>query len=153
MLVRTFIFILSLILSSSLWAAEVTCYYTLVKDNCWTDYNVSVDVMDAVTAKVLTTVTVPAKKSWIRQTFPCTPGQKLIYEAQFSPVFWQNDVGKTYIAKNYWSLPHSINPGDSAWNVTVCFSSDFSLVPLPPKGSGNCSCDFSDIPAIPPKKI
>ena len=152
MLARTFIFIFSLISSSALWA-EITCYYTLVKDDCWTKYDVSVDVMDALSAKILTTVTVPIGKSWIRQTFPCEPGQKLMYRARFSPIFWQSDEGKTYTAKNYWSLPNSINPGDSAWNVTVCYSSDFSLVPLPPNAPGNCSCNFNDIPAIPPKKI
>ncbi|QMT60954.1 MULTISPECIES: hypothetical protein [unclassified Legionella] len=152
MLVRTFILISSLISSSSLWA-EITCYYTLVKDNCWIKYDVSVDVMDAVSAKILTTITVPVGKSWTRQTFPCEPGQKLMYQARFSPIFWQSDEGKTYLAKNYWSLPNTINPGDSAWNVTVCYSSDFALVPLPPNAPGNCSCDFNDIPAIPPKKI
>lgn len=152
MLAKTFILILSLILSSSLWA-NITCYYTLVKDSCWTKYDVSVDVMDAVSAKVLTTVTVPAGKSWMRQTFPCDAGQKLMYRAQFSPVFWESDKGKTYIAKNYWSLPNTINPGDSAWNVTVCYPNDFAQVPLPPDVSGNCSCNLDDIPTIPPKKI
>jgi hypothetical protein len=152
MLAKTFILILSLISSSSLWAS-ITCYYTLIKDSCWTKYDVSVDVMDALSAKVLTTVTVPAGKSWTRQTFPCEPGQKLMYRAQFSPVFWDSDRGKTYAAKNYWSLPNTINPGDSAWNVTVCYPNDFAQVPLPPDVSGNCSCSFDNIPAIPPKKI
>lgn len=86
MLARYVIFIFSLISSSSLWA-EITCYYTLVKDNCWIKYDVSVDVMDAISAKTLTTVTVPIGKSWTRQTFPCQPGQKLMYRARFSPIF------------------------------------------------------------------
>lgn len=98
MLARTSIFIVSLISSSSPWAA-ITCYYTLVKDNCWTKYDVSVDIMDAATNKILKTITVPNGKSWSRQTFPCDPGQKLIYRAQFSPVFWESDKGKTYMAK------------------------------------------------------
>lgn len=152
MLARTFIFILSLISSSPIWAS-IACYYTLIKDNCWDKYNVFVDVMDAKSAKVLTTITVPIGKSWTRQTFPCEPGQKLIYRAYFSPIFWDSDKGKTYIAKNYWSLPSKINPGDSAWNVTVCFASDFSQVPLPPDAAGHCSCSFDGIPEIPPKKI
>ncbi|KTC90590.1 hypothetical protein OQJ18_00920 [Fluoribacter dumoffii] len=152
MLARIFIVIPGLIFSSSLWAS-ITCYYTLVKDNCWTKYNVVVDVMDATSSNSLTTVTVPAGKSWIRQTFPCDPGQKLMYRAKFSPVFWESDKDKTYMAKNYWSLPNVINPGDSAWNVTVCFPNDFGQVPMPPEGSGNCGCNFDNIPAIPPKKL
>src|SRR5689334_14957516 len=103
------------LLANPTWA--ITCYYTLVKDNCWAKYNVSVEVKDAVSAKTLTTVTVPAGKSWTRGTFPCeTNGQKLMYQAQFSPSIWESEKGKVYAAKNFWSLPNEINAGDSAWN-------------------------------------
>ncbi|MBI2785523.1 MAG: hypothetical protein HYX60_04120 [Legionella longbeachae] len=151
MLKRVFILILSFLSSSSLWA--ITCYYTLAKDNCWLKYNVFVDVMDSTTDKVLTTVTVPAGKLWVRQTFPCEPGGKLMYRARFTPAIWENEIGKTYTARNYWSLPNNVNPGETAWNISVCFPSDFSQVPLPPDASNNCKCDFNNIPIIPPKKI
>ena len=151
MLKRIFILILGMISSNPLWA--ITCYYTLIKDNCWTKYNVSVNVMDATTAKVLITVTIPTGQSWARQTFSCEPGQKLMYNAQFSPLIWESDKDKIYPAKNYWSLPDTVNPGDSAWNLTVCYSSDFSQVPLPPEAVSNCQCTMDDIPLIPPKKI
>ena len=151
MLLRAFILSLGLVISSPLWA--ITCYYTLAKDNCWTKYNVSEDVMDAATGKVLTTVIVPAGKSWIRQTFPCVPGEKLMYRAQFSPIIWESEKGKVYYAINYWSLPNNVNAGDSAWNVSVCYPADFGQVPLPPEATNTCKCDFSNIPAIPPKKI
>ncbi|MFT4058123.1 MAG: hypothetical protein QM652_01090 [Legionella sp.] len=143
---------LSGIVSSPIWA--ITCYYTLAKDNCWLKYNVSVDVMDAVSAKVLTTVTIPAGQAWSRVTFPCeTNGQKLLYHAQFSPLIWESEKGKIYVSKNYWSLPNGVKPGDSAWNVSVCYPSDFSEVPLPPEATNTCKCDFSSIPEIPPKQL
>lgn len=148
---RIFMASLSLLLSNSLWA--ITCYYTLVKDNCWSKYTVTVDVMDAPTSKVLTTVVLPPGKSWVRQTFPCDAGAKLMYRAQFSPSIWESDKDQIYYAKNYWSLPNDVNPGDSAWNVSVCYPSDFSQVPFPPEATGTCKCDFDDIPAIPPKTI
>ena len=152
MLQRLLILSISWLFASPLWA--IMCYFTLVKDNCWIKYNVSVDVMDAVTAKVLTTVTVPAGKPWARVTFPCeTNGQKLMYHAQFTPSIWESEKGKVYSARNYWSLPNEVNAGDSAWNVSVCYPSDFSEVPLPPEASGTCKCDFSVIPDIPPKQL
>jgi hypothetical protein len=152
MWLRMVILSLSCIFTSPLWA--ITCYYTLAKDNCWLRYNVSVDVMDALSAKVLTTITVPAGKSWGRVTFSCeTNGQKLMYRARFTPSIWESEKGETYLAKNYWSLPNSVKPGDSAWNVSVCYPSDFSEVPLPPEATGTCKCDFSGIPEIPPKQL
>lgn len=142
---------LSLISSTPLWA--FTCYYTLAKDNCWAKYNVTVEVLDAATAKVLTTVVVPAGTPWVRQEFSCEVGEKLMYRARFSPIIWESEKGKAYSAKNYWSLPNEMKPGDSAWNVSVCYPADFSQVPLPPEAGGTCKCDFDSIPAIPPKKI
>jgi len=103
MFIRLITLSLSLMSSSSLWA--FTCYYTLAKDSCWTNYNVSVDVMDAVTDTVLTTVVVPSGKNWTRQAFDCQPGQKLMYKAIFSPIIWESEKGKVYPAKDYWSLP------------------------------------------------
>jgi hypothetical protein len=140
------------LLTSPTWGA-VTCYYTLVKDNCWLKYTISVDVMEAASAKILTTVTVPAQKSWTRVTFPCEKGQKLMYHARFLPSIWESEKGKVYSAKNFWSLPNEINAGDSAWNVSVCYPADFSEVPIPPEATGNCKCDFSVIPEIPPKQL
>lgn len=150
MLIRLFILSLSLMFTSPLWA--ITCYYTLVKDNCWLKYNVSVKVMDGISGDVLTTVTVPAGQAWTRTIFPCkTNGQKLIYSAQFTPSIWDREKGKIYSAKNSWSLPNVVHPGDTAWNVSVCFSADFSELPMTPEATNSCTCDFKSIPAIQPQ--
>ncbi|WP_058535751.1 hypothetical protein [Legionella saoudiensis] len=152
MFMRLIILSLTYLFASPLWA--ITCYYTLAKDNCWLKYDVTVEVMDAVSAKVLTSITVPAGQAWGRVTFPCeTNGQKLMYRARYSPIFWESEKGKVYSAKNYWSLPNEIKSGDSAWNVSVCYPTDFAAVPLPPEATNNCQCDFSTIPAIPPKQL
>ncbi len=149
MLLRLCILSLSSLITSPLWA--ITCYYTLAKDNCWLKYNVSVQVIDALTTKVLTTVTVPAGQSWARVTFPCEIGQKLTYHAQFTPFIWESEKHKVYEAKNYWSLPNAVHPGDTAWNVSVCYSSDFSEVPMTPEATNSCACDFKSIPIIKPQ--
>ncbi len=130
-----------------------TCYFTLVKDSCWANYNVSVDVLDSNKGQVLTTVTAPKGKQWGRESFTCSAQQKLNYSARFAPVFWQSDVGKTYAAKEYISLPAALTTGQTAWTLSACYPSDFSLVPLPPDASGNCQCDYKTVPAVPTQHL
>lgn len=124
-----------------------SCFLTLVKDSCWTNYTVSMDVIDAATLKTLFTVTAPSGQSWARQEFTCTPKQVLLYVSRFSPVFWHNDEGKTYPGLRNWTLPSTVNPGERAWTIPVCFPAEFSQVPFPPDAKGNCACDFDSIPA------
>lgn len=130
-----------------------TCYITLAKTNCWKDYTVSADVINSATGGTMTTVTVPQGTLWARQIFDCEAAQKLMYIARFSPIFWAKDKGKTYSALNFWSLPDAIHPGDSAWNISVCYPNDFALTPIPPQATSNCACDFTSIPVIPPKQL
>jgi hypothetical protein len=141
--------ILGFATSDSSWAFD--CYYTLAKNDCWTSYSVTVDVIDAETATVLTKVTVPPGTSWVRQAFNCTPGQALTYKATFSPIIWESDKNKIYTPKRFAILPKTIKSGATAWDVAVCFPADFSGVPFPPKAIGNCKCDFDSIPKIAPK--
>jgi len=129
------------------------CYFTLAKDSCWTNYNVSVTVTDANTEQVVTELTVPKGQSWLRQAFECEPNMKLNYKATFNPIIWESEAGKIYPANKFWSLPETINPADSAWVVSVCYPDAFSEVPLPPTANNKCACDFSVIPPIPPKKM
>ncbi|KTD62807.1 hypothetical protein [Legionella shakespearei] len=148
MIRRTLAASLMVVLSSPVWSFE--CFLTLVKDSCWTNYNVSVDVVDASTLQKLFTVTAPAGQSWAREKFACTPQQTLQYIASFNPIFWQNDEGKTYPGVRSWTLPAKVNPSDLAWTIPVCYSEEFSQVPLPPEAKGNCTCDFDSIPAPKP---
>ncbi|MFA6304020.1 MAG: hypothetical protein WC627_12940 [Legionella sp.] len=149
MKIKAGIAILGLICSNSLWAFN--CFFTLVKDNCWFKYNVTVDVVDANKSKTVATITVPAGQSWARQSFACDKEEKLLYKAHFSPVIWESERGKEYMAHDYWSLPATINPNDKAWDITVCYAADFSETPMPPEATGTCVCDKSKIPAVPPQ--
>jgi ribosomal protein L24E len=125
-----------------------TCYVTLVKDSCWTDYNVKVSIVDTKNKKNLTTAVVPAKESWTRVSFDCNPSQQLEYLANFSPAFWENDKNKVFRSKQYRMLNSAINPTDVAWDIPVCFPAEFSEVPFPPQGDKNCKCDFSVVKPI-----
>ena len=143
-----------ILLSFLFWmhpAFAITCYMTIAKDSCWTKYDVEVQVIESATDTLITTVKIPKGEHYSRQTFPCKPALKMNYVARFSPVFWQTDKGKSYNALRAWSLPEKVNPSDTAWNVSVCYPSDFALVPFPPEGDGKCACDFKSIPEIQPQ--
>ena len=143
---------LAILCSTTSWS--FTCYITLAKDSCWIKkYNVTVNVLDAKTLKVLTTVTVPADTAWARQEFLCEPLQELKYTATFTPTAFilDKDKDKVYSEKNIWNLPAAVKPGETAWNISVCYPFSFAGVPSPPEATEKCECDFSKIPAPKPK--
>jgi DNA-binding beta-propeller fold protein YncE len=134
----------------SMHVYALPCYITMVKDSCWTEYNLTVDVIDASNDNVIATISVPKGESWARHEMTCQPEQVVNFRAKFSPVFWTSDTDKVFSTKKIWSFPDQINAGDGAWNMTICFADYFSGVPLPPEGSGQCVCDTKNIPPIKP---
>jgi hypothetical protein len=149
MILRLFVYLCCAFVSSQVFA--FTCYLTLVKDNCWTNYSVKVEVLDADKNKPLVQVEVPKGQSWVRQSFVCQPAQKLVYQATYEPIFWQSEKGKINRSLRYWVLPKTVSEEESAWDIPVCFSKDFAAVPLPPDAVGNCQCNFANIPEIKPQ--
>lgn len=145
-------YIVSLLLAST-QASAFNCYVTMVKDSCWTDYNLTVSVSNANNGKELIEVLVPKGKSWGREAFACDKGMTLALTAKFDPVFWSTDEGKTFPGQRYWKLPDNIESGISGWNVTVCYPKWFANVPTPPNATANCKCDTDNIPTLPPVKI
>lgn len=127
------------------------CFVTLVKDSCWTDYNVTVTIATAQTGKQVASVIVPQGQSWVRQSFTCQPGESLAFSAIFDPVFWENDKGKVYPGQSNWQLPQAIKKGETAWNINVCYPSEFAEVPLPPQANGSCKCITENIPPVKPQ--
>jgi hypothetical protein len=146
-----FLLISGLLFSSQLLAFQ--CYFTLVKSNCWADYSVTVNVVDVANNNTVLTIVAPKGQLWARQLFTCQSSQEFLYKATFEPYIWENEKGEVYNAINYWTLPSAIKAGESAWEISVCYPKAFSAVPLPPKATNNCACDFSQVPAIPPKKL
>jgi hypothetical protein len=131
-------------------AQAIQCFFTLVKDSCWKNYNVNVDLMNASNGKKIISMIVPEGQSWLRQPFTCSPGDTLSLQATFNPAFWESEADKVYSGKNYWGLPKVLAEGEVAWNVTICYPKDFSEVPMPPDANGKCKCDLSSIPSVEP---
>ena len=128
-----------------------SCYVTLAKDNCWTQYDVTVNVVDASGDKILATIDIPKGQSWGRAPFTCQPNQELKFRAVYSPVFWDSQKGVVYHEKQYLTLPSTIvKSKEVAWNIPVCFAQAFAEIPLPPDAKGNCQCDFTAIPPVKP---
>lgn len=148
-MLKFMLLITSWFFSMYLWAFP--CFLTLVKDNCWTNYNLSVTLSDAVSPNVIATINIPQGQSWSRQAFECQPSETLSVIASFTPEFWQSDKGKTYPGRRNWQLPSTVSSGDTAWNITICYASDFLSIPLPPEASGNCVCETDNIPPVKPQ--
>lgn len=129
------------------------CTFTLVKDSCWKDYDVTIIVHDVMNPKPMLSVTVPKGKTWVRQATECRESQKINYSATFSPVIWRGQENRVYYVKKTWTLPNKIKSGDSAWEVRLCFPQDFAKVPESPTATANCDCNYKSIPVIPPAKL
>ncbi len=129
-------------------AQAFPCFITMVKGECWKDYTVTVDVLDAENDKILMTLIIPNGRSWTRQSFEAHTKQRFMLRARFSPAFWKTEEGREYYAKRYWSLPEVVEGETIAWNVGACFPENFSGVPTPPHAGSNCACDKREIPQV-----
>ncbi len=126
-----------------------TCYATLMKGECWKNYDVSITMRDGATTKVIMQAELKKETLWVRKKFECNPGQSLGFTATFSPKIWKDNKDERYYKKSFISLPETIKSTDSAWEVSVCFPREFSEVPIPPESSGDCSCKIANkIPKI-----
>lgn len=139
-------FLLFLLVSKELYA--IPCYVTVLKDKCWENYHVSVQVRDAFNKQNLAVILIPKGQLYGRARFECSSKQGLDFWAEFTPVFWENDKGKVYRIKSFIFMPEKLRENEIAWHVPICFSSHFSGVPLPPTGGANCICDFSSVPSV-----
>ena len=140
-------FVLSLMMAPSF---AFQCYLTVAKDPCWSDYNVTVKVYDyASKKKIVPDLLLPKGKQWVREAFQCQPKQGFYYQATYSPNIWNDKQASVFTSKRIWYLPEKINPKkEVAWNIPICYQTDFASVPLPPRAKGNCRCDFTSIPKI-----
>src|SRR5680860_214624 len=125
---RVFIILVTIVMTASVQAA--TCFITLIKDSCWLNYNVTFSTFDAEQDKELATLTIPAASAWARKSFECTLSQRLKFQAQFTPTFWDSGVGKIYNSKTHKTLPAVMKPGERAWHITVYYPRDFSEIPF-----------------------
>jgi len=143
-------FILPVLLLVTSQTYAFKCYITAVKDSCWSEFDVTIKIINYATDKpVVDDLVISKGKSWVRKSFDCEPKEALIYKAKYSPAIWKGQDQKVYTSKRIWYLPKEVKKDEVAWNIPICYGRDFSQVPLPPTVSGKCQCDYSSIPDIP----
>lgn len=124
------------------------CFITGVKTNCWEEYNVTINVLDAANNNKLTALIIPTGSLWARQEFECEPEQTLKYEATFNPIIWESEKDRVYTGLKFLTLPKKTGAEGEVWNLSICFATQFAEVPLPPEAGQRCECDMSQIPAV-----
>lgn len=122
------------------------CYLTVIKGPCWQAYDVTVDMRKVADDESILTLNLSKDQLWERASFECSPKETVYFKSHFSPVIWENEAHRTYQSTRYWSFPVSTE-GAVAWNMTICFSKDFSEVPLP-LNAASCACDRSIVPPV-----
>lgn len=128
------------------------CYITAMKGDCWSDYEVTIEVLDSMTDQTVLDNPIQIKKgsNYQRVAFQCKPQQGLRFIASFSPAIWKSNEKKQYNAQRIWYLPSAIKKGITAWNLPICFASDFASVPIPPQANSLCGCEkvIQTVPAL-----
>lgn len=139
------IFFLWLAFSSQVWS--LPCVITVVKSRCWSDYDVSVDILDSTYSTSLSKVNIAKGVGWQRTTFDCKPSQVLSANATFTPAIWKNQQGVVYQSVRFWKLPEQAPVAGSIWTINMCYPMHFKNVPAP-VDTTNCECSMDGIPPV-----
>lgn len=123
-------------------AAEIVCELRVVKNTCWEDYEITVDVVEAEVDKPITQVVVPKNLQSKGEQFSCPKVDKITLHGKFDPPIWQDQKGVSYKAKQVWDVPRTFPEDTERWTITVCFPNDFIAVPIPPKIQLPCLCKY-----------
>jgi len=125
------------------------CVVTLVKNTCWGDYEVHIELRNIMSG-LLADAVIPKNQYWTRVTFDCQSKQTVKAFAAFTPAIFAKDEGAFFNAKRFWLLPPEDPKAGSAWTFTIRFPDDFSNIPQPLTGGGN-NCTYDS--QIPPVKV
>ncbi len=122
-------------------ASDNTCYLEFVKADCWNNYKVELNLIDALTLKEQQHFNVSMNTQSMKVPFTCSANQQIAFQASFSPTIWENQIDTWYQGSKIYNVPSNIDEDQNIWTVNVCFSTDFTGVPLPPDSSrGSCLC-------------
>lgn len=121
--------------------AELVCQLQFAKANCWHNYQVNLSILDAVNLQEITALQLDSDELSVSSSFNCTSNQLITFTTDFSPAIWEDQQNRHYPAKTIWNVPSDLDSDNTTWEINLCFSDDFSGVPLPPSGNlVNCRC-------------
>ncbi len=127
------------------WAAY-PCVLRFAKTDCWPDFQVTLQPLDASTQQPIGKPIVLDKNKYETEVlFPCQPRQNISFVATVLPTVWGATPDTEYPSNHFWESPDELPKGANSWIVSVCFASDFSSVPIPLSQKPTCSCNFPPI--------
>lgn len=122
------------------------CILRLAKTDCWPNYQITVQPIDANTQQPIGNPVVLDKNAYETEVLiPCQAQQEISFVATTLPAVWGATQSTQYLSSHFWESPQQLPPGANRWIVSVCFASDFSSVPVPLSQKATCTCTF---PAI-----
>ena len=134
--------LLLLIVTTSIFSAPTECIATATKDSGWANYDVSIDLMDYSTKKLISNLDLKAGNPkqniapvfTTSQTFDCEQHLMIYFKAEYTPVMWEANKGKTYHSSNIWDLTKQlqqlqIQSGATKLEIKINFPQDFVGVP------------------------
>lgn len=133
----------SITFSMPVWSNNIQCHVQAVKNTCWQDRAVTLELHDIEDLKTKHTFEISKDTSGILQEFDCKNLKRFTFSAKFSPPIRPEDAKNKYVARKVWDVPTQLPPNTEKWVVKVCFSDDFSQVPVP-MGAQNCRCEFKE---------
>lgn len=125
-------------------AAPIKCEIQIIKNSCWLDREVVVQLIDSAHASVYETFKLPINKDSLVQSFNCSHLERFNFAARFSPPLWKNQEVRSYPSKNVWHAPQNLPENVEKWVISLCFSDDFAGVSLP-MGAKNCECRLPEL--------
>jgi hypothetical protein len=128
-MIKYFLVLIMILCSAVGHTTNGTCLVTLNKSKCWSNFSVTVKIIDTSKNNVLGTVTLEKGQSQTQQKIACTSNQTLEYSATFSPIMWREDKDKIYYSKQYIQIPEGEN-----WEIEINFPEAFSEIPDPING-------------------
>lgn len=125
----------------------VQCYVTLVKAECWKNYQIDINTTQS-DGKVVGKILIPKDKMWGRIDFPCDAGDVLASDVSFDPPIWVNQKGMRYKSNRFWSLPAADPVNGSIFTINMCFPGDFAKLPVSTDTNSSCDCSMEGIPPV-----
>lgn len=124
---------------------RLTCRVMASKGTCWKNFDVTFQVRDVNSDKILATIELNKKTLSKEVDFHCATFENVMMTTQFTPPIWENEKDKSYRSSRIWTVPKiALAPATHTrefWTMPVCFPKDFAGVPTPIFGNvTDCSC-------------
>lgn len=129
-------------------SVAMNCYFTALKDSCWLNYDVTIQLISGENGATVTYLTIPKGKSWARTKISCSNGDGFSLSATFNPPIWEKDKGRVFKGNTILRVPDKLPQGYVSWDVRSTYPNNFARIPMPASTTGACRVDWSQVPEV-----